>query len=203
MAAPWGLVLAGGPGKRMGGGKPLKELAGQRLIDLALRNLSAVCENRLVVAVDVAGLAGLPVPILRDRWPGQGPLNAVATALLDSQAESVLALAVDLPLANPNLLKLVASSPKDEKALAPLGPKGPEPLLAYYHRDCLPAALRLLEQGERRLRMLLQAVGARYLGREDIRAVDSEDLSFINVNYPEDLDRAYQLGLARGLFDTP
>lgn len=202
MVAPWGLVLAGGPGSRMGGGKPLKEIAGRRLIDRALETLGAVCAKTLVVTVDVAGLAGLQVPVIRDRWPGQGPLNAIATAFLDSEADSFLVMAVDLPLVNLELIKLIISKVKDDKALAPMGPKGPQPLLAYYQRGCLPAALRLLEQGELRTRMLLKAVGAGYIPHEDVLKVDPEELSFINVNYPEDLDKAYQLGLMRGLFDT-
>jgi molybdopterin-guanine dinucleotide biosynthesis protein A len=97
MEGPWGLVLAGGPGSRMGGGKPLKKIAGRRLIDRALDLLGALCPKTMVVAVEVAELAGLQVPVIRDRWPGQGPLNAIITAFLDSEAESFLVLAVDFP----------------------------------------------------------------------------------------------------------
>jgi molybdopterin-guanine dinucleotide biosynthesis protein A len=186
----------------MGGDKPLKKIAGRRLIDRALDTVSLMCSKILVVTVDVAGLAGLQVPVLRDRWPGQGPLNAIATAFLDSQAESFMVLAVDLPLVEPKLLKLIVSGSKDHTALAPMGDKGPQPLLAYYHRKCLPAALRLLEKGELRTRMLLKAVGAGYIPREEVLKVDPDELSFLNVNYPEDLDEAYQLGRMRGLFDT-
>ena len=202
MAAPWGLVLAGGPGSRMGGGKPLKKIAGRRLIDRALDTLGGLCPKTMVVTVDVAALAGLQVPVLRDRWPEQGPLNAIATAFLDSEAESFMVLAVDLPLVEPKLLELIMSGCEDHKARAPMGEKGPQPLLAYYHRKCLPAALRLMEQGEFRARMLLKAVGANYIPREQVLKVDPEELSFLNVNYPEDLDKAYQLGRMRGLFDT-
>lgn len=202
MESLWGVVLAGGPGSRMGGGKPLKEIAGRRLIDRALDTLGSVCPKTMVVAVDVAGLAGLQVPVIRDRWPGQGPLNAIATAFLDSEAESLMVMAVDLPLVDPKLLKLIITGPKEDKARAPMGEKGPQPLLAYYHRKCLPAAMRLLEEGELRTRMLLKAVGASYISREEVLKVDPDELSFLNVNYPEDLDKAYQLGRMRGLFDT-
>lgn len=202
MASPWGVVLAGGPGRRMGGGKPLKEIAGRRLIDRALDSLGAVCQQTMVVTVEVASLAWLEVPVIRDRWPGKGPLNAIATAFLDSQADSLLVMAVDLPLVEPKLLELIASGPEDDKARAPMGSKGPQPLLAYYHRLCLPAALRLLDGGELKTRLLLNAVGASYIPLEQVRKLDPEELSFLNVNYPEDLDKAYQLGRRRGLFDT-
>lgn len=202
MKAPWGLVLAGGPGRRMGGGKPLKKIGGSRLIDRSLDILGTVCQQIMVATVDVASLAGLGVPIIRDRWPGQGPLNAVASAFLDSEAESLVVMPVDLPLVKPKLLELIAFGPEDDKARAPMGVKGPQPLLAYYHRRCLPAAMRLLEKGELRIRFLLQAVGANYIPLEEVHKIDPEEISFLNVNYPNELDKAYQIGRERGLFDT-
>jgi molybdenum cofactor guanylyltransferase len=202
MTAPWGLVLAGGPGRRMGGDKPLKKIGGRRLIDLALGTLGNVCQQTMVASVDVVSLAGLRVPIIRDRWPGQGPLNALATAFLDSEAESLMVMAVDLPLVDPKLLELIAFGPEDDKARAPMGGKGPQPLLAYYHRKCLPAAMRLLEKGELRIRFLLQAVGANYIPLEKVHKIDPEEHSFLNVNYPDELDKAYKIGRERGLFDT-
>jgi molybdopterin-guanine dinucleotide biosynthesis protein A len=200
---PWGLVLAGGPGTRMGGGKPQRELAGRSLAQRAHAALAAVCPRVLVAAQDLLPLAGLPATLLRDRWPGQGPLNAIITAFLDSRAPALLVLAVDLPLVRRPLLELLAAGPEADLARAPVGPRGrPEPLLAYYHRDALPAARRLFQRGERRTRLLLEAVGARLLEPDQTARADPEGLSFLNVNYPEDLDRALRLGRARGLFDT-
>lgn len=203
MDRPWGLVLAGGPGTRMGGGKPQRELAGRSLAQRAHAALAAVCPRVLVAAQDLLPLAGLPATLLRDRWPGQGPLNAIITAFLDSRAPALLVLAVDLPLVRRPLLELLAAGPEEDLARAPVGPRGwPEPLLAYYHRDALPAARRLFQRGERRTRLLLEAVGARLLEPDQTARADPEGLSFLNVNYPEDLDRALRLGRARGLFDT-
>jgi molybdopterin-guanine dinucleotide biosynthesis protein A len=198
----WGAVLAGGPGSRLGGGKPFKEIAGRRLIDLALEALGRVCPQVMIVTNDVAAYAEHPCLVLADRWPGRGPLAALATAFLDSPAQGVLLMAVDMPLVRTELLAALARAHGREKALAPLGPNWPEPLLAYYSRDCLPAILRLLEQGDRRPRMLLKAVGAQLMPREEVLAHDPEGLSFMNVNFPEDLERAEREGRLRGLFDT-
>lgn len=203
MEPPWGLVLAGGPGTRMGGAKPQRRLAGQSLAERALASLQAVCPRVVVAAQDLAPLAALPATLLRDRWPGQGPLNALITAFLDSPAPSLVVLAVDLPLVRPGLLRLLASGPEEDLARAPVGPRGwPEPLLAYYHRDALPAAQRLFQKGERRTRKLVEAVGARLMGRDECARADPEGVSFLNVNYPQDLEKARQLGRSCGLFDT-
>jgi molybdopterin-guanine dinucleotide biosynthesis protein A len=196
------VVLAGGPGTRLGGGKPFKEVAGRRLIDLALASLGRVCPNLMIVTNDVAAYAEHQCLVVADRWPGQGPLAALATAFLDSPALGVLVMAVDMPLVRVELLEALARAHGRDRALAPLGPRWPEPLLAYYGRDCLPAILRLIEEGDRRPRMLLKAVGAQLMPREEVQALDPEGLSFMNVNFPEDLERAEREGRLRGLFDT-
>ncbi|MFZ5587576.1 MAG: molybdenum cofactor guanylyltransferase [Thermodesulfobacteriota bacterium] len=198
-----GALLAGGPGSRMGGGKPWRELAGRRLIDLALEALALACPRVMVLAADAADMAELPCDVLADRWPGQGPLAALATAFLDSDADGLLVLAVDLPLARPALLARLAAGHGHCQALAPIGPQGwPEPLMAYYSRACLPAALRLLERGERRTRMLFKAVNAEFLPAEETRALDPRMLSFLNLNFPQDLAAAEAAARASGLFAT-
>jgi molybdopterin-guanine dinucleotide biosynthesis protein A len=199
-----GVVLAGGPGSRLGGGKPWRSVAGRRLIDLVGQALERAGLEVLVVTVEVADCAGLPWEVTADRWPGQGPLAALATAFLDSDAEGIILLAVDLPLVRPALIQRLIQGHGLCKALAPIGPHGwPEPLLAYYSRQCLPAILRLVEKGERRPRILLKAVGAQYLEAHEVAQLDPQGYSFLNINFPEDLERANQAALAGGLFDTP
>lgn len=198
-----GAVLAGGPGSRLGGNKPRRELAGHRLIDLALARAREACPQVVVVAADAADFAELDCTVIADRWPGQGPLAALATLFLDTPATSALMLPVDAPLVRPALLERVLELSPGQMAVAPQGPGGVEALMSWYSRDCLDPALEMLQGGERRLRLLLGKVGARIMTRQEVAEVDPEDLSFINVNFPEDLERAQREALKRGLFDTP
>lgn len=207
--APAGLVgalLAGGPGRRMGGGKPWRTLGGRRLIDWALAALDQTCDQVVVLAADAAQMADLPRTVIADRWPGQGPLAALVTAFLDTDAQGVLLLAVDLPLARPALLRRLAQAqaqPQPPMALAPIGPQGwPEYLLAYYSRACLPPAQRLMAQGETRVRRLVEAVRLATLDPEEVRSLDPAGLSFLNLNRPEDLAAAEAQARKCGLIDT-
>ncbi len=202
---PRGVVLAGGPGSRLGGGKPWRRVAGRRLIDLAGQALERAGLEVMVVTVEVAACADLPWEVIADRWPGQGPLAALITAFLDSEAQGIVLMAVDLPLVRPALLARLALAHDGHcKALAPIGPQGwPEPLLAYYSRQCLPAAQRLRARGEDRPRMLLGAVGAQFLDSAEVARLDPKGHSFLNVNRPQDLELACRAAEAGGLFDTP
>jgi molybdopterin-guanine dinucleotide biosynthesis protein A len=190
--APLGVIFAGGPGTRIGGDKPFRKVAGKRLIDIAMDRLARVCPRILIAALDLAPFAGLGVELVRDRWPGQGPLAAMATVFLETGATSMVTLPVDTPFVHPDILKLLAAT-KGQRAVVPSGPGGLEPLVSYYHRDCLPQALGLIRKNERRPRILLNLVKAQILTREEVLALDPEDLSFINVNSAEDLDRANRI----------
>lgn len=199
---PLGVVLAGGQGRRMGGGKPFKKLAGHSLVNLAVQRLRPFCSRLMVVAGELEPLAYLDCELVADRWPGQGPLAAILTAMLACEEETLLVLAVDLPLVRPGVLEILIREAQSENAVALAGPTGIEPLLAVYKRSAIPAAQRLVDAGERRIRMLLQAVGAKLLGPEYWSIADPEALSLVNVNHPEDLDRAARLAQSCGLFDT-
>ena len=73
--------------------------------------------------------------------------------------------------------------------------------MAYYSRDCLPAAMRLLKQGELRPTSLLNSIRPLMITREEVHQVDPEDMSFINVNFPEDLEKARTI-MQGGNLDT-
>ncbi|MCB2187107.1 MAG: molybdenum cofactor guanylyltransferase [Deltaproteobacteria bacterium] len=203
-APPLGVVLAGGQGRRLGGGgKALREVGGRTLVELAVAKLQSVCPRVVVVTSRVTELAGLPVELIADHLPGEGPLAALATALWFTRAPAVLVLAVDLPLARTEFLSLLAQGDPTARALVPVGPEGFQPLMAWYSRACLPMAQSLLAQGERKIGLLVRRVAARKLGPEVWSAVDPEGESFFNVNYPEDLAKVRALIARRGLFDTP
>jgi molybdopterin-guanine dinucleotide biosynthesis protein A len=184
------VVLAGGTGSRLGGGKPWRTLAGRRLVDLALERARELCPQVVVAAADCADFADLSCPIVADRWPGQGPLAALVTVFLDTPATSVLLLPVDTPLMRPALLRRILELRPGQKAVCCQGPGGREPLMAWYGRECLPWAQRLVQAGERRPHRLLKLVNA-------------YTMSFININIPQDLTRAERIAAERGLFDTP
>jgi Molybdopterin-guanine dinucleotide biosynthesis protein A len=196
------VVLAGGPGSRLGGGKPFRRVKGLRLIDLALKKAAVICQHRIVVATHLSSLTDVPCELIADRWPGQGPLAAIVTAMLDYPAQTYLILPVDAPLLSLNLLRLVIEYGRDQVAAVPHSPGGLEPLMAQYSRKCLPAAQRMLEQGELRPRIFLPMVGARIIPQEEVNRADPGGLSFLNVNYPEDLARVREIAQTSGLIDT-
>ena len=190
---PLGVLLAGGMGRRMGGNKPHRLLCGKRLIDRALEILGQVCPSYIVVTGDPADLPGLDCPVLGDIWPGLGPLGGLLTAFMKTNATWIQAFPVDAPLVNPELLRVLHRRAQGQSAVVIRAPKGLEPLLAVYSRQCLPEAQRFLEQGERRPWRLLEACGALEVAWQEVSHLDPEEHTFLNINRDEDLARAQEI----------
>jgi FdhD protein len=69
----------------------------------------------------------------------------------------------------------------------PVSEKGPEPLLALYHKSCLPEARRILASGRRRLVAIVPAVRTVEVPLDALRSADPDLRSLVNVNTPEEL----------------
>ncbi len=89
-----GAVLCGGASRRMGRDKALIEVDGvamaRRVAD-ALR--AGGCSRVLAIGGEAEALAALGLEPVADRWPGEGPLGGLATALLAADDGDVLVLA--------------------------------------------------------------------------------------------------------------
>jgi molybdopterin-guanine dinucleotide biosynthesis protein A len=101
------VILAGGEGRRIGGGKPLRRVAGATLIDHALRHAMALSPFVAVSVHDRGQLGAIAgVPLLVD-GQGEGPIAGIAAALGFARSQGlgfVLTIPCDTPLLPPDLL---------------------------------------------------------------------------------------------------
>ena len=172
-----GMVLAGGGGRRLGGvDKALVEIGGTTLLDRALGALEA-CDERIVVG---PARPGVDARFVVEPDPGGGPAPAVvAGAAAATQPDIVVVLAVDLPLVTAEHVELlVAALGPGVDAAAALDHRGKaNPLLAAYRAEILP---RRADAGLPAAALLPPATAT----------VDLGEAGLLNVNTPEDLERA-------------
>src|SRR5687767_11220565 len=93
-----GVVLAGGRSSRFGRDKALLELGGETLLARAVRVLSGVAGEVLVLGPPERAVQAPTARILPDERPGDGPLPALASALRAMRGDRILAVATDMPL---------------------------------------------------------------------------------------------------------
>jgi FdhD protein len=179
---------------RMGIDKTLLPVDGEPLVARVVEAAAEACAHILVVTnrPEALGDAGLPdgIGVLADEVAYQGPLGGLATALAHAEDDWVLAVAADMPWLNPDVVRALWASRDGAQVVIPVTEKGPEPLLALYHVSCLPVARKVLESGRRRLVAIFPSVKVAEVPVEQLRAVDPELLSLVNVNTPEDLAEA-------------
>jgi molybdopterin-guanine dinucleotide biosynthesis protein A len=194
-------VLAGGASRRMGTDKALMTLAGQTLLERALRGVANVADDVVVVG-DRTPYHRYGVPVVADEFPGAGPLGGIATALRCARHEYVLVVACDMPFLSAPLLQAMADLPRDYDALVPVtvGRRGGqaggstyETLHAIYRRTSLPAIERRIADGELQVVAALAGLAVCELQEEWLREYDPNLMSFLNANRPGDLEAATAL----------
>lgn len=96
-----GVVLSGGASRRMGRTKATIDVDGRAMADRVLDALAGVSSDPLIlVGGDPAELGDLRAPVVADRYPGEGPVGGVLTALdhlaADGGIDAALVLSCDL-----------------------------------------------------------------------------------------------------------
>ncbi|HEU4701694.1 MAG TPA: NTP transferase domain-containing protein [Conexibacter sp.] len=185
---PIGVVLAGGSGRRIGGGKAVVELHGTPLVHYPVRALQAVLAEVVVVAKQRTALPPLPgVPIWIEPAAPRHPLAGIVHALegagaAGGAAREILVSAGDLPFLSPELVeRLVHADAGGAPAVVPRAGGRLQPLFARYRPAAYPALAAALRQDP--LPSVTAAVAA--LGPRIVELDDAQP--FFNVNAPEDL----------------
>jgi molybdopterin-guanine dinucleotide biosynthesis protein A len=187
-----GLILAGGKGARLGRPKAELVLHGETLLSRAVR-LVRPAVDRVIVSVAAGASLELPgVEVVADAFPGQGSIVGLATGLR-AAGESVLALAVDMPFLNLELIsRLIALAPGWD-AVIPRSRGWFEPLHAVYAPACLPVFEDLIRAGHYQIVPAFARLRARYLDESELARLDPLGLAFFNINTPSDLQRAEEM----------
>jgi molybdopterin-guanine dinucleotide biosynthesis protein A len=144
---------------------------------------------------------GVIVRVQPDNYPGFAALGGIATGL-ECVSDWALLVACDLPLVNPELCARLAAIAIAAEGLAqndrwdavvPLVDGHDEPMHALYHPRCLPAIRQLIADDQRRANAFLPNVRTRYVNEPELRLIDPDLRSFINVNTPDEWQAALRL----------
>ncbi len=185
---PIGVVLAGGLGLRLGGGKAAVELAGRPLITYPLAALAAALREVAVIAKSDTELPSMPgVTVWIEPDTPRHPLVGVIEALGIAGDRPVVVCAVDLPFVSPDLIgRLARADPRKAPAVVASCAGTMQPLLGCYY----PRALEPLRRAAATPNVPLTQVVADLAPRL-IEVEDPEEL--FNVNVPEDILHAAAL----------
>ncbi len=186
-----GLVLLGGASRRMGQNKALLPVGGIPIVQRVIDTLAPLCAEIQLIGNDAEPYLHLDLPIIPDVEPNLGPLMGIYSGLLATDNELNLLLACDMPFASHSLLTHLLTLSDGYDVIIPRTKNGLHPLCAVYRRStCLPAIRTALNAHSRRVISFFDQVQVREIGPDELRLVDPDGISLMNVNTPEELAKA-------------
>jgi molybdenum cofactor guanylyltransferase len=184
------VVLAGGKSSRMGRPKSLLLFDGEPLITHIVRGLKQMFAETVVVAAPEQELPDLPVILVRDEVAYQGPVGGIYYGLNAASGEFCFVTSCDVPFLNAALISRLMAQISNNDVVVPHWEDRFQPLHAVYRRSVLPLLKEQLDRGELRPIYLFDKVRTLKIGEDEIRLFDPEGLSFLNMNTPDDYERA-------------
>ena len=197
-----GIILAGGEGARIGGGKALRPFGGASLIDAVIARVKdqvdTLALNISSGEVDVyrARYAN-GCPLIPDAFAaGTGPLAGVVAGMEWANTlagiEWLATFPCDTPFLPGDLVKRLVEASKPGRPVAAEDGERLHGVCAIWPVSCLPRLRAGVEQGQ--LRSLFSALEV--LNGTRCRFDDAE--AFFNVNTTADLERAEAIAASRG-----
>lgn len=190
-----GFILVGGASRRMGQDKAQLLLGSQTVLEHVAQELAAATSSVTLVGAQQA-YQSLSLPKVADVHEKWGALGGIHAALSAGRSDWILVVACDLPFITRELFaRLHTRISQSVDAVVPVQPDGLlQPICALYRPEtCLPQVEKLIGAGERTPRALLMAVRTEYVLFRELGDLPGAENFFLNVNTPEDFERARQL----------
>lgn len=178
--------MAGGRSSRLGRDKALLEAGGETLLARAVRTLRSVCDQVIVVGPREREMLVPGVRVVPDERPGIGPLGGIATALRAASGDCILAVATDMPLLVPDLLRFLLARSDGYDVTIPRVEGRTQQLCAIYARACLPVIDEQIARDDFKIDRFFQRVRVRIVEEDAVRRLDPDLRSFRNINTEAD-----------------
>jgi molybdopterin-guanine dinucleotide biosynthesis protein A len=189
-------ILAGGRAERLGGiDKSTLLLGGVPILQRILGAVRSRADHVFAVGDLYGAAAAAGLEVVADLTPGLGTLGAIHTAVVQSPCERTLVVGCDMPFVSARLVAHLAEVAETSGAdvVLPRDETGYQPLCAVYGRGCAAALHERIARGERHAAVPPRGVRVVEVGRDELAAIDPEGLLFVNVNTPDDYERARRL----------
>lgn len=185
----------------MGTDKARLEVGGASIATRIAEVLRGVGSRRIsfVKARDSKATSPEGLPVVQDIYPDRGAPGGIHAALSDCSTKAAFIAACDLPFVSSDLAALLVREYESgifDCVVSEQADGMVQPLFGIYSREpCLSRSEEVLtrEKGGRSAQALLNAVRTRIVPFEAYAGLAGAELLLLNVNTPEDLDRARRI----------
>lgn len=190
------MVLAGGKSKRMGMDKRHLSVHGKPLLDRVTSVLLELFpEVLLVLAEEDISKQDDRIRIVTDLVPGCAAVGGLYTGLYHSRHPRVFVVACDMPFINPAVIELFPQKADATDIVLAQLVTGLQPLHGLYSKHCLPFLKAMIDARDLRLQNIAdqQGLAVHRIPEAEIKRLDPQLLSFLNVNSPADIEFAQKI----------
>ena len=184
------LILAGGENKRIPLLKGFLETGAGRIVEVTIQRLRTVFSGIILSTNTPEYYYYLGLPMVGDIIQVRGPMTGIFSALSLPDVSEVFVTACDMPDINGILIKYIAGRWTSEyDAAIPVFNNEPQPLFGVYAKSLVRRMEEALHHEKRSLRGFLRDCNVLYIQEADVRKIDPEGRSFVNINTMQDFEK--------------
>jgi molybdenum cofactor guanylyltransferase len=195
----FGIVQAGGGSRRFGADKALAIIGGQTMLARTAELVSSVCGNVQIVATR-GKYRDAPAEIIEDRWPGEGPLGGILTALAETARNAErpawnLIVGCDMPFLTSEWLQYLCGRAVASRGevIFPESQFGWEPLCACWSTKALSELQAAFDNGVRKVTEAMERIPREVLDESAWKRFDTGGRLFWNMNTAADFAKARRI----------
>ncbi len=190
-----GVLLAGGKSRRMGQDKRFLSFGDRRLFERGLWTLSSLLQHVSIVIAQDSPFLSANVPVLRDVVAHCGSLGGLYTGLREASTPHVFVAACDMPFLNVNLIRYMIGLKEEADIIVASWNNRIQPTHAIYSKRCVPVLEDMIRRHQVKIQDAFQhpSLSVRFMTESEVRQIDPEGRSFLNINSPADLETARSL----------
>jgi molybdopterin-guanine dinucleotide biosynthesis protein A len=184
------VILAGGENKRMPVVKGFLELNNCKIIESSIGILKKIFQRVFISTNSPELYFYLGAPMVGDIIPFRGPMTGIFSVLNIPDVSAVFVTACDMPYINVILTEYMAGKWNDAwDAVIPVYDNKPQPLPGIYSKRITGYMEESIKNGRRSLRYFLKDINVLYIDEREVKSMDAEGKTFVNINTMEDYKR--------------
>jgi len=190
-----GVILSGGLNSRFDGkNKAFMKVGGRRIIDRLLDIFSDLFAEIIIVTNQPRHFLQWDLTIVTDIFSVRSSLTGIHTGLFYMKNPYGFFSACDTPFLKKELVEILIEQIEQKiDIIMPETAAGFEPLCAIYSKRCLKPAEDHLRANKVKIQWALRSSRIKHIPENQLRTVDPELRSFLNINSPQDLARAEEM----------
>jgi len=190
-----GVILAGGLNTRFSGqDKALISVGRRRILDRIYEVFIQLFDEIFLVTNNPVRYLEWDLNIVSDLYPVRSSLTGIHAGLFYASNPHVFVAACDTPFIKKELIEAIIDRIEPGyDAIIPEISVGLEPLCAAYAKRCLNRIEQHLDREMLKIQLVFKKNRIKKIPEKIIRERDPELISFMNINTPEDLEKAEAL----------